>query len=401
MKRPLSLRTKSCCFWSSLFPAFYLQGFFLFSILLDETPSEHSFISLLSLPLSANPDLPLLFSLLLESRGKPLLLRAVFTLLEKEDPRETETASDVLNDILKLPYDAVVTSCFQETLLSQPSPNSRLLLSKRLLHSFSLQPSQALLFSPLPLLALEQLQGDSTLLLQAVFALMDLCKGEEKKLLAFLAGTKIQAILDLQEVLACSDVSVLVSKIEAICGVGTNRAYSSIMVRFVLHYSAIPADTLISTIFPEFATLLSMDETHLREWIQIHPFFGSVSASTFILFQEYPYDPILTNRAMADPILYPLPKRRQLLLWPILSLSPTSTPDELASVETLLASSAISLPLSATDVERVLGVLQQAPDEAGLLLALRVLSTTDASKVLVQQQMHVVLMVGIGWWRDV
>lgn len=398
MKRSLSLRTKSCCFWSSLFPAFHLQGFFLFSILLDETPSEHNFISLLSLPLSANPDLPHLFSLLLESRGKPLLLRAVFTLLEKEDPRETETASEVLNSTLKLPYDALVTSCFQETLLSQPSPNSRLLLSKRLLHSFSLQPSEALLFSPLPLLALEQLQDDPTLVLQAVFALLDLRKGEEKKLLAFLAGTKIQAILDLQELLACSDVSVLVKKIETICANSANRAYSAIMVRFVLHYSAIPADTLISTIFPEFATLLSMDETHLREWIENHPFFGSVSASTFILFQEYPYDPILTNRAMADPILYPLPKRRQLLLWPVLSLSSTSTADEFAAVETLLASAAISLPLSAADVERVLGVLQQATGEAGLLLALRLLSSTDASKLsLVQQQAHVVLMVGMEW----
>ena len=325
----------------------------------------------------------------------------MFTLLEKEDPRETEAAAELLTSILKLPYDASVASCFQQALLSQLDPNSRLLLSKRLLHTLSLQPSHALLFSPLPQLALAQLQPSPTLLLQAVFALLGLARGQERELLAFLAGTKIQAISDLQALLACSDLSALVSKIEAICADSTNRAYSAILIRFVLHYSAIPAETLIAAIFPDFATLLSMDETLLREWIQNHPFFGSVSSSSFLLFQECLYDPILTHRVMADPILYPLPKRQQLLAWPLLSLTASSTPDQLAAVEGLLAASAIPVSLPPADAERILAVLQQDSGEAGLLLALRLLGAIDASEpAFAQQQMRVVVVVVVRWGRE-
>ena len=155
------------------------------------------------------------------------------------------------------------------------------------------------------------------------------------------------------------------------------------------------------TVFPDFATLLSMDETLLREWIQNHPFFGSVSSSSFLLFQECLYDPILTHRVMADPILYSLSKRQQLLAWPLLSLTASSTPDQLAAVEGLLAASAIPVSLPPADAERILAVLQQDSGEAGLLLALRLLGAIDASEpAFAQQQMRVVVVVVVRWGRE-
>ena len=104
---------------------------------------------------------------------------------------------------------------------------------------------------------------------------------------------------------------------------------------------------------------------------------------------------------MADPILYPLPKRQQLLAWPLLSLTASSTPDQLAAVEGLLAASAIPVSLPPADAERILAVLQQDSGEAGLLLALRLLGAIDASEpAFAQQQMRVVVVVVVRWGRE-
>lgn len=143
-----------------------------------------------------------------------------------------------------------------------------------------------------------------------------------------------------------------------------------------------------------------MNETPSPEWVQNHPFFGSVSSPTSAtLFEECPFVPILIVRVITDPILFPAETRQRLLQWSFSSLSHEHAiaPSEMEYLETVLQRSALRLRLSTQEaVDVVEKVMAHMASESSLLLALSLFGVLDSQeKAFLEQQMRVVLLVRV------
>lgn len=375
------------------------QGFILLLCRLNETLSEPNCVSLLSLPLQCNDDFSLLLSLLLDSPSKPSLVRQLFLLLKNEDSRQTETAEFALSLVLEKPLDAETVAVFNDVCSQAESPKSLQYLSKRVLKQVSGHASESLLFSPLTQTAIAALQDDTPTLLREVMHLMEFVKGRESSLLAFLEGSA-PVLRSLRELLECEDVTTVSDRITAMCCDSRNRDDSGLAVRFTLRYGRVQPLRLLQSLLPALAELVTMNETPSPEWVQNHPFFGSVSSPTSAtLFEECPFVPILIVRVITDPILFPAETRQRLLQWSFSSLSHEHAiaPSEMEYLETVLQRSALRLRLSTQEaVDVVEKVMAHMASESSLLLALSLFGVLDSQeKAFLEQQMRVVLLVRV------
>lgn len=375
------------------------QGFILLLCRLNETLSEPNCVSLLSLPLQCNDDFSLLLSLLLDSPSKPSLVRQLFLLLKNEDSRQTETAEFALSLVLEKPLDAETVAVFNDVCSQAESPKSLQYLSKRVLKQVSGHASESLLFSPLTQTAIAALQDDTPTLLREVMHLMEFVKGRESSLLAFLEGNA-PVLRSLRELLECEDVTTVSERITAMCCDSRNRDDSGLAVRFTLRYGRVQPLRLLQSLLPALAELVTMNETPSPEWVQNHPFFGSVSSPTSAtLFEECPFVPILIVRVITDPILFPAETRQRLLQWSFSSLSHEHAiaPSEMEYLETVLQRSALRLRLSTQEaVDVVEKVMAHVASESSLLLALSLFGVLDSQeKAFLEQQMRVVLLVRV------
>ena len=375
------------------------QGFILLLCRLNETLSEPNCVSLLSLPLQCNDDFSLLLSLLLDSPSKPSLVRQLFLLLKNEDSRQTETAEFALSLVLEKPLDAETVAVFNDVCSQAESPKSLQYLSKRVLKQVSGHASESLLFSPLTQTAIAALQDDTPTLLREVMHLMEFVKGRESSLLAFLEGSA-PVLRSLRELLECEDVTTISDRITAMCCDSRNRDDSGLAVRFTLRYGRVQPLRLLQSLLPALAELVTMNETPSPEWVQNHPFFGSVSSPTSAtLFEECPFVPILIVRVITDPILFPAETRQRLLQWSFSSLSHEHAiaPSEMEYLETVLQRSALRLRLSTQEaVDVVEKVMAHMASESSLLLALSLFGVLDSQeKAFLEQQMRVVLLVRV------
>ena len=375
------------------------QGFILLLCRLNETLSEPNCVSLLSLPLQCNDDFSLLLSLLLDSPSKPSLVRQLFLLLKNEDSRQTETAEFALSLVLEKPLDAETVAVFNDVCSQAESPKSLQYLSKRVLKQVSGHASESLLFSPLTQTAIAALQDDTPTLLREVMHLMEFVKGRESSLLAFLEGSA-PVLRSLRELLECEDVTTVSDRITAMCCDSRNRDDSGLAVRFTLRYGRVQPLRLLQSLLPALAELVTMNETPSPEWVQNHPFFGSVSSPTSAtLFEECPFVPILIVRVITDPILFPAETRQRLLQWLFSSLSHEHAiaPSEMEYLETVLQRSALRLRLSTQEaVDVVEKVMAHMASESSLLLALSLFGVLDSQeKAFLEQQMRVVLLVRV------
>ena len=375
------------------------QGFILLLCRLSETLSEPNCVSLLSLPLQCNDDFSLLLSLLLDSPSKPSLVRQLFLLLKNEDSRQTETAEFALSLVLEKPLDAETVAVFNDVCSQAESPKSLQYLSKRVLKQVSGHASESLLFSPLTQTAIAALQDDTPTLLREVMHLMEFVKGRESSLLAFLEGNA-PVLRSLRELLECEDVTTVSERITAMCCDSRNRDDSGLVVRFTLRYGRVQPLRLLQSLLPALAELVTMNETPSPEWVQNHPFFGSVSSPTSAtLFEECPFVPILIVRVITDPILFPAETRQRLLQWSFSSLSHEHAiaPSEMEYLETVLQRSALRLRLSTQEaVDVVEKVMAHMASESSLLLALSLFGVLDSQeKAFLEQQMRVVLLVRV------
>lgn len=366
---------------------------------LSETLSEPNCVSLLSLPLQCNDDFSLLLSLLLDSPSKPSLVRQLFLLLKNEDSRQTETAEFALSLVLEKPLDAETVAVFNDVCSQAESPKSLQYLSKRVLKQVSGHASESLLFSPLTQTAIAALQDDTPTLLREVMHLMEFVKGRESSLLAFLEGSA-PVLRSLRELLECEDVTTVSDRITAMCCDSRNRDDSGLAVRFTLRYGRVQPLRLLQSLLPALAELVTMNETPSPEWVQNHPFFGSVSSPTSAtLFEECPFVPILIVRVITDPILFPAETRQRLLQWSFSSLSHEHAiaPSEMEYLETVLQRSALRLRLSTQEaVDVVEKVMAHMASESSLLLALSLFGVLDSQeKAFLEQQMRVVLLVRV------
>lgn len=361
--------------------------------------SEPNCVSLLSLPLQCNDDFSLLLSLLLDSPSKPSLVRQLFLLLKNEDSRQTETAEFALSLVLEKPLDAETVAVFNDVCSQAESPKSLQYLSKRVLKQVSGHASESLLFSPLTQTAIAALQDDTPTLLREVMHLMEFVKGRESSLLAFLEGSA-PVLRSLRELLECEDVTTVSDRIKAMCCDSRNRDDSGLAVRFTLRYGRVQPLRLLQSLLPALAELVTMNETPSPEWVQNHPFFGSVSSPTSAtLFEECPFVPILIVRVITDPILFPAETRQRLLQWSFSSLSHEHAiaPSEMEYLETVLQRSALRLRLSTQEaVDVVEKVMAHMASESSLLLALSLFGVLDSQeKAFLEQQMRVVLLVRV------
>lgn len=375
------------------------QGFILLLCRLNETLSEPNCVSLLSLPLQCNDDFSLLLSLLLDSPSKPSLVRQLFLLLKNEDSRQTETAEFALSLVLEKPLDAETVAVFNDVCSQAESPKSLQYLSKRVLKQVSGHASESLLFSPMTQTAIAALQDDTPTLLREVMHLMEFVKGRESSLLAFLEGSA-PVLRSLRELLECEDVTTVSDRITAMCCDSRNRDDSGLAVRFTLRYGRVQPLRLLQSLLPALAELVTMNETPSPEWVQNHPFFGSVSSPTSAtLFEECPFVPILIVRVITDPILFPAETRQRLLQWSFSSLSHEHAiaPSEMEYLETVLQRSALRLRLSTQEaVDVVEKVMAHMASESSLLLALSLFGVLDSQeKAFLEQQMRVVLLVRV------
>ena len=375
------------------------QGFILLLCRLSEMLSEPNCVSLLSLPLQCNDDFSLLLSLLLDSPSKPSLVRQLFLLLKNEDSRQTETAEFALSLVLEKPLDAETVAVFNDVCSQAESPKSLQYLSKRVLKQVSGHASESLLFSPLTQTAIAALQDDTPTLLREVMHLMEFVKGRESSLLAFLEGSA-PVLRSLRELLECEDVTTVSDRITAMCCDSRNRDDSGLAVRFTLRYGRVQPLRLLQSLLPALAELVTMNETPSPEWVQNHPFFGSVSSPTSAtLFEECPFVPILIVRVITDPILFPAETRQRLLQWSFSSLSHEHAiaPSEMEYLETVLQRSALRLRLSTQEaVDVVEKVMAHMASESSLLLALSLFGVLDSQeKAFLEQQMRVVLLVRV------
>ena len=375
------------------------QGFILLLCRLSEMLSEPNCVSLLSLPLQCNDDFSLLLSLLLDSPSKPSLVRQLFLLLKNEDSRQTETAEFALSLVLEKPLDAETVAVFNDVCSQAESPKSLQYLSKRVLKQVSGHASESLLFSPLTQTAIAALQDDTPTLLREVMHLMEFVKGRESSLLAFLEGSA-PVLRSLRELLECEDVTTVSDRIKAMCCDSRNRDDSGLAVRFTLRYGRVQPLRLLQSLLPALAELVTMNETPSPEWVQNHPFFGSVSSPTSAtLFEECPFVPILIVRVITDPILFPAETRQRLLQWSFSSLSHEHAiaPSEMEYLETVLQRSALRLRLSTQEaVDVVEKVMAHMASESSLLLALSLFGVLDSQeKAFLEQQMRVVLLVRV------
>ena len=375
------------------------QGFILLLCRLNETLSEPNCVSLLSLPLQCNDDFSLLLSLLLDSPSKPSLVRQLFLLLKNEDSRQTETAEFALSLVLEKPLDAETVAVFNDVCSQAESPKSLQYLSKRVLKQIRAHGSESLLFSPLTQTAIAALQDDTPTLLREVMHLMEFVKGRESSLLAFLEGNA-PVLRSLRELLECEDVTTVSDRITAMCCDSRNWDDSGLAVRFTLRYGRVQPLRLLQSLLPALAELVTMNETPSPEWVQNHPFFGSVSSPTSAtLFEECPFVPILIVRVITDPILFPAETRQRLLQWSFSSLSHEHAiaPSEMEYLETVLQRSALRLRLSTQEaVDVVEKVMAHMASESSLLLALSLFGVLDSQeKAFLEQQMRVVLLVRV------
>lgn len=375
------------------------QGFILLLCRLNETLSEPNCVSLLSLPLQCNDDFSLLLSLLLDSPSKPSLVRQLFLLLKNEDSRQTETAEFALSLVLEKPLDAETVAIFNDVCSQAESPKSLQYLSKRVLKQIRAHGSESLLFSPMTQTAIAALQDDTPTLLREVMHLMEFVKGRESSLLAFLEGNA-PVLRSLRELLECEDVTTVSERITAMCCDSRNRDDSGLAVRFTLRYGRVQPLRLLQSLLPALAELVTMNETPSPEWVQNHPFFGSVSSPTSAtLFEECPFVPILIVRVITDPILFPAETRQRLLQWSFSSLSHEHAiaPSEMEYLETVLQRSALRLCLSTQEaVDVVEKVMAHMASESSLLLALSLFGVLDSQeKAFLEQQMRVVLLVRV------
>lgn len=375
------------------------QGFILLLCRLNETLSEPNCVSLLSLPLQCNDDFSLLLSLLLDSPSKPSLVRQLFLLLKNEDSRQTETAEFALSLVLEKPLDAETVAVFNDVCSQAESPKSLQYLSKRVLKQIRAHGSESLLFFPMTQTAIAALQDDTPTLLREVMHLMEFVKGRESSLLAFLEGNA-PVLRSLRELLECEDVTTVSERITAMCCDSRNRDDSGLVVRFTLRYGRIQPLRLLQSLLPALAELVTMNETPSPEWVQNHPFFGSVSSPTSAtLFEECPFVPILIVRVITDPILFPAETRQRLLQWSFSSLSHEHAiaPSEMEYLETVLQRSAMRLRLSTQEaVDVVEKVMAHMASESSLLLALSLFGVLDSQeKAFLEQQMRVVLLVRV------
>ena len=375
------------------------QGFILLLCRLNETLSEPNCVSLLSLPLQCNDDFSLLLSLLLDSPSKPSLVRQLFLLLKNEDSRQTETAEFALSLVLEKPLDAETVAVFNDVCSQAESPKSLQYLSKRVLKQIRAHGSESLLFSPMTQTAIAALQDDTPTLLREVMHLMEFVKGRESSLLAFLEGNA-PVLRSLRELLECEDVTTVSERITAMCCDSRNRDDSGLAVRFTLRYGRVQPLRLLQSLLPALAELVTMNETPSPEWVQNHPFFGSVSSPTSAtLFEECPFVPILIVRVITDPILFPAETRQRLLQWSFSSLSHEHAiaPSEMEYLETVLQRSALRLRLATQEaVDVVEKVMAHVASESSLLLALSLFGVLDSQeKAFLEQQMRVVLLVRV------
>ena len=374
------------------------QGFILLLCRLNETLSEPNCVSLLSLPLQCNDDFSLLLSLLLESPSKLSLVHQLFLLLENEDSRQTETAEFALSLVLEKLLDAETVAVFNDVCSQAESPKSLQFLSKRVLKQLRAHASESLLFAPLTQTAVAALRDDTSALLREVMRLMEFVKGRESSLLAFLEGNA-PVLRSLRELLECEGVATVSDRITAMCCDSRNRDDSGLVVRFILRYGRVQPLRLIQSLLPALAELVT-NETPSSEWVQNHPFFGSVSSLTSsILFEQCPLVPIFIFRVITDPILFPAETRQRLLQWSFTSLSHEHaiSPSEMEYLETVLQRSALRLRLSTQEaVDVVEKVLAHVASESSMLLALSLFGVLDSQeKAFLEQQMRVVLLVRV------